>query len=165
MAFSTFGVLLRRARRVWGYGNVFAQCHALFSRSCRALGRDILTTIYHMCRREEWAAAQARGQYDGSSQDAADGFIHFSTAAQIVESAARHRRGQDGLVLIACTADRLGEALRWEPSRGGQLFPHLYGPLPVSAVAAVADLPLGPDGLHRFPAWDDLTRPPAAGTA
>ena len=111
--------------------------------------------IYHMCRCEEWSTAQARGRYDGSSQDAADGFIHFSTAAQIRESAAKHRPGQDGLVLLAVEAGRLGTALRWEASRGGALFPHLYGPLTLSAVVAVHDLPLGGDGKHVFPPLDD----------
>lgn len=109
--------------------------------------------IYHMCRREEWQAAQAAGRYAGSSQDKADGFIHFSTAAQIVGSAARHRAGQSGLVLLEVEARGLGPALRWEASRGGALFPHLYGELPVAAVSRVADLPLGPDGRHIFP-WD-----------
>ncbi|HVI51141.1 MAG TPA: DUF952 domain-containing protein [Candidatus Sulfotelmatobacter sp.] len=109
------------------------------------------TTIYHMCRTEEWRTAQSLGHYDGSSQDAADGFIHFSTAAQVIESAARHRAGQSGLLLLAVAADRLGGSLHWEPSRRGLLFPHLYGPLPLSAVTAVHDLPLGPNGLHVFP--------------
>ena len=107
--------------------------------------------IYHMCRREEWRAAQASGRYPGSSQDQADGFIHFSTAAQIVESAAKHRAGQGGLVLLEVDPAALGPALRWEASRGWQLFPHLYGALPVSAVRRFADLPLGPDGRHVFP--------------
>ena len=111
-------------------------------------------TIYHMCRREEWQAALAQGHYGGSSQDVADGFIHFSTGTQVVESAARHRTGQSGLVLIACAVDRLEHTLRWEASRGGQLFPHLYGPLFPSAVIAVTELPLGDDGLHCFPALD-----------
>ena len=110
--------------------------------------------IFHMCRREEWAAAEASGVYGGSSQDVADGFIHFSTADQVEESAARHRAGQSGLVLLAVDAARLGEALRWETSRGGRLFPHLYGTLPVGAVVAVHDLPLGDDGRHRFPLLD-----------
>ena len=83
--------------------------------------------IYHMCRREEWDAAEARGDYRGSSQDRAGGFIHFSTAEQIVESAARHRTGQAGLVLLAVDPGKLGDALKWEESRGGMLFPHLYG--------------------------------------
>ena len=110
--------------------------------------------IYHMCRREEWQAAEAAGLYRGSSQDAADGFIHFSTAAQIEGSAAKHRAGQDDLVLIAVAPERLGPALRWEPSRGGDLFPHLYGALPIEAVSWVRALPLGADGRHRFPPLD-----------
>jgi uncharacterized protein (DUF952 family) len=109
------------------------------------------TVIHHMCREEEWAAAKLSGSYPGSSQDAADGFIHFSTASQIVESAARHRAGQTGLVLLSVPARLLGDALKWEPSRGGELFPHLYGPLPVDAVTAADPLPLGPDGRHVFP--------------
>ena len=107
--------------------------------------------IYHMCRRDEWQAAQVSGSYPGSSQDAADGFIHFSTAAQVAQSADRHRAGQDGLVLLAADPARLGAALKWEPSRGGQLFPHLYGALPVAAVISAVDLPLGADGRHAFP--------------
>jgi uncharacterized protein (DUF952 family) len=107
--------------------------------------------IYHICRREEWAGAQAAGRYGGSSQDRDDGFIHFSDASQVEASAARHRAGQDGLVLLTVDAAALGDALKWEPSRGGALFPHLYGELPVTAVRRVDDLPLGPDGKHRFP--------------
>jgi uncharacterized protein (DUF952 family) len=106
--------------------------------------------IFHMCRRDEWQDA-ARSVYRGSSQDQADGFIHFSTADQIVESAARHRGGQDGLVLIAVDPAALGPDLKWEPARSGALFPHLYGPLPLTAVSWVRDLPLGPEGLHIFP--------------
>jgi uncharacterized protein (DUF952 family) len=110
--------------------------------------------IYHMCRRAEWAAAEAAGVYRGSSQDAADGFIHFSTAEQIRESARKHRAGQGDLVLVTVDAARLGAALRWEPSRGGGLFPHLYGALPLEAVLRVDPLPLGPDGVHVFPNLD-----------
>jgi len=110
--------------------------------------------IYHTCRREEWAAAQPNGPYPGSSQDRADGFIHFSSRAQIEDSVARHRAGQDGLVLLRVDPEALGAALRWEPSRGGRLFPHLYGPLPLSAVLRVDELPLGRDGRHRFPPLD-----------
>lgn len=111
--------------------------------------------IYHMCRAEEWQAAQASGFYLGSSQDVADGFIHFSTAEQVVESAAKHRAGQTGLVLLAVDVAALGDALKWEPSRGGQLFPHLYGPLPTGAVRSARELPLGADGRHLFPAFED----------
>ncbi len=109
-------------------------------------------SIYHICRREEWEAAQAAGRYSGSSQDTADGFIHFSTAAQIQESAARHRANQSGLVLLAVDADALGAALKWESSRHGEEFPHLYGELPLAALRDVWDLPLGPDSRHQFPA-------------
>lgn len=108
-------------------------------------------TIFHICRRDEWDAARVAGRYDGSSQDAADGFIHFSTAEQVVASAAKHRAGQTGLVLVEVTADALGSALKWEPSRDGKLFPHLYRALPLSAVTRVVDLPLGADGRHVFP--------------
>lgn len=108
--------------------------------------------IFHMCRRDEWQAAERAGRYAGSSQDISDGFIHFSTAEQLRASAAKHRAGQDGLVLLTVDPQRLGDSLKWEPARGGQLFPHLYGPLPVAAVERVDDLPLGPDGTHRFPA-------------
>lgn len=107
--------------------------------------------IFHICRAEEWQAAEARGHYDGSSQDQADGFIHFSDAGQLRESAARHRAGQSGLVLLTVDAAALGAALRWEPSRRGLLFPHLYGPLPLGAVISVRPLPLGDDGQHVFP--------------
>lgn len=110
------------------------------------------TLIYHMCKREEWERALATGSYGGSSQDQADGFIHFSTAEQVVESAAKHRAGQDGLVLLTVDSGVLGDALKWEASRGGALFPHLYGALPVGAVRQSDPLPLGPDGSHVFPA-------------
>lgn len=107
--------------------------------------------IYHMAREEDWLAHGASGTYLGSAHDRRDGFIHFSTREQIAESAAKHRAGEEGLLLLAVETDRLGSALRWEPSRGGALFPHLYGPLPPEAVVSSALLPLGPDGLHRFP--------------
>ncbi|NYZ12905.1 DUF952 domain-containing protein [Azospirillum sp. RWY-5-1] len=120
--------------------------------------------IFHMCRAEEWERAVAAGSYRGSSQDAADGFIHFSTAAQLAGSAAKHRTGQTGLLLLTADAAALGDALRWEAARGGQLFPHLYGALPVVAVTRVDPLPLGADGLHvipahAHPAGDDGERP------
>ena len=110
--------------------------------------------IYHMCRTDEWQSAQVTGAYLGSSQDKADGFIHFSDASQVVESAARHRAGQDGLVLLAVESAALGNALKWEPSRNGVLFPHLYAPLPVAAVRWAKDLPLSTDGRHVFPALE-----------
>lgn len=108
--------------------------------------------IFHMCRADEWQQAQAAGRYEGSSQDKADGFIHFSTALQLPESAARHRTGQTGLLLLTVDAAACGDALKWEASRGGQLFPHLYGALLPAAVIRVDPLPLGADGLHVMPA-------------
>jgi uncharacterized protein (DUF952 family) len=106
--------------------------------------------IYHMCPTETWQAAVRAGEYRGTADDLRDGFIHFSTAEQIAESARRHRAGQAGLVLIAVESVVLSDRLRWEPSRGGALFPHLYGALPAE-VASVKPLPLGPDGEHVFP--------------
>ncbi len=106
--------------------------------------------IYHMCPAEAWEEAVAAGRYTGTEDDRRDGFIHFSTATQIAESARRHRAGQAGLVLVAVAAGRLGGRLRWEPSRDGARFPHLYGPLFPDEAASIAALPLGPDGEHVF---------------
>lgn len=110
--------------------------------------------IFHMCRKDEWEEARSRGAYAGSSQDRQDGFIHFSTAEQLPESARKHRAGQLSIVLLAVEAALLGDTLRWEPSRRGALFPHLYGALPVAAVRWTKDLPLGPDGIHILPPLD-----------
>jgi uncharacterized protein (DUF952 family) len=107
--------------------------------------------IYHVCKKAEWEAARRRGAYAGSSQDTADGFIHFSAGPQVAESVAKHRAGQSGLVLLSVNAAALGAALKWEPARGGALFPHLYGELPLTAVRKVDDLPLDADGRHVFP--------------
>lgn len=107
--------------------------------------------IYKICPAALWREAEAAGVFRGAPVDLADGFIHFSTAAQVVETAAKHFAGQRDLVLVAVEAGRLGGALRWEPSRGGALFPHLHAALPLSAVRWVKPLPLGPDGAHVFP--------------
>jgi uncharacterized protein (DUF952 family) len=106
--------------------------------------------IYKILPRSDWEAACNAGVYEGSPLDKADGFIHFSTAAQAQETASRHFRGQAGLVLLEIEADDLGPALKWEPSRGGELFPHLYGSLPASLVRGVAEAPLGPDDAPRI---------------
>ena len=110
-----------------------------------------MSLIFHMARRAQWEAAQESGVYTGAAEDVSDGFIHFSTATQVRESAAKHRAGEPDLVLVACDPCALGVALRWEAARGGQLFPHLYGPIPLSAVRWAKPLPLGEDGVHRFP--------------
>ena len=107
--------------------------------------------IYHICRADEWADANHSGKYPGSSQDQADGFIHFSTATQVRTSAAKHRAGQDNLILLEVNTDQLGDALRWEASRGGALFPHLYGDLSVHDVVRADPLLLGVDDYHIFP--------------
>ena len=107
--------------------------------------------IFHMCRRDEWHAAQASGHYQGSSQDRADGFIHFSTATQLRRSAEKHRAGQRNLVLLQVRPAHVGEGLRWEPSRSGEDFPHVYGDLRVEDVDAVYELPLDAHGHHLFP--------------
>lgn len=110
-----------------------------------------MSIIYKICTAAEWHAAEQAGAYLGSAVDAKDGFIHFSTAKQVHETAAKHFAGQRDLVLVAVDADALGAALKWEPSRAGALFPRLYGELPLAAVRSVAPLPLGADGRHEFP--------------
>lgn len=110
--------------------------------------------IYTLVRAAEWRVAEAAGHYAGSADDARDGFLHFSTAAQLRASAAKHRAGVPDLVMVEADAAALGTALRWEPAAGGKrpgLFPHLYGVLPLSAVMRVVALPLDADGLHVFP--------------
>ncbi|MBU3031306.1 DUF952 domain-containing protein [Paracoccus marinaquae] len=104
--------------------------------------------IYKIFRAEEWAALQAAGQTDGAPVDVADGFVHFSTALQLPETLARHFAGEDSLTLLACDAGAMGHALRWEPSRGGDLFPHLYRPLRIADIRWTRPIDLGPDG-HR----------------
>lgn len=107
--------------------------------------------IYKLFRGAEWAAAQAQSRFSGSPADIKDGFIHFSTAAQAAETAAKYFAGESGLVLAEIDPDRLEAPLAWEPSRGGALFPHLYGALPLSAVVRTWVLPLAPDGSHALP--------------
>ena len=100
-----------------------------------------MTTIYKICERAAWRLAEQRGAYRGSDADARDGFIHFSTAAQLAGTMAKHFSGQRELLLVAVDADALGPALKWEPSRGGDLFPHLYAAMPLSAVRWTKPLP------------------------
>lgn len=106
--------------------------------------------IFKIFRADEFAAFDTAGATRGAPVDLADGYIHFSTAAQLAETAAKHFAGEDDLVLLALDADRLGADLRWEPSRGGQLFPHLYRELRQSDVLWCRPLPLGPKG-HSLP--------------
>lgn len=106
--------------------------------------------IYKIFRADEWAALQQGGQTEGAPVDVADGFVHFSTAEQAAETAAKHFAGEADLTLLACDADAMGAALKWEVSRGGAQFPHLYRNLRMTDVLWARPLPLV-DGVHRFP--------------
>ncbi|MGB6349040.1 MAG: DUF952 domain-containing protein [Pseudolabrys sp.] len=110
-----------------------------------------MPTIYKICRAQEWRNAERQAMFHGSEVDQRDGFIHFSTAAQVTETAAKHFAGQPDLLLVSVNTSTLGDRLKWEPSRGGALFPHLYGHLDPAAVTRVDPLPLGSDGRHTFP--------------
>ena len=110
-----------------------------------------MALIYKIVSRAEWEAAAKVGTYNGSQVDMADGFIHFSTGAQMRETAAKHFAGQPGLVLVSFDGNAFGDKLVYEPSRGGALFPHLHAPLATSLALAVVPLPLGSDGQHIFP--------------
>lgn len=106
--------------------------------------------IYKLADRAEWERARASGAYEGSAVDRADGYIHMSTSAQLAETARRHYAGRDRLVLAAIDPPALGQALRWEASRGGDLFPHLYGALPLSAALSERALSVAADGTMIF---------------
>ncbi|GGB51130.1 dihydroorotate dehydrogenase [Roseibium aquae] len=110
--------------------------------------------VFKIVPRPLWTDALAKGQFDGAPIDLEDGYIHFSAADQVRETAAKHFAGQDDLLLVACDTAVLGSRLKWEPSRGGALFPHYYGSLPVSAAVWVKDLPLDTHGCHVFPDLD-----------
>ncbi|HEY1474525.1 MAG TPA: DUF952 domain-containing protein [Pseudolabrys sp.] len=110
-----------------------------------------MPTVYKICPAAIWQNGERAGKFRGSEVDLRDGFIHFSTAEQVAETAAKHFAGERDLVLLHVDAAKLGEKLKWEPSRGGALFPHLYGDLDPAAVTRVDSLPLGADGSHQFP--------------
>ncbi len=113
-----------------------------------------MTRIYKLLSRDEWEAARLAERYEGSTVDLADGFIHFSSGDQLAETARRHFSGRGDLVCLAVESEALA-SLKWEPSRGGALFPHLYGPLNPALVAASWTVPLGDDGSPVI----DLDRP------
>jgi len=106
--------------------------------------------VYKILARTAWDAARRAGRFEGAAIDLADGYIHLSTAAQAPETARRHFSGQSDLVLLRIDARRLGAALRWEPARGGELFPHLYGPLDCALVEAMTPIAPAPDGTPRL---------------
>jgi len=108
-------------------------------------------TIYKISPASAWREAERQGVYKGSADDARDGYIHFSTAAQVAETARKHYFGQTGLFLIAVDSDALGESLRWERSRNDELFPHLYGELDLGAVTGILDMRARSDGYHDIP--------------
>ena len=107
--------------------------------------------IYKILSRGEWMAAMTLGRFEGSPVDLQDGYIHFSTAAQAAETARKYFSGQPDLVVLEVEGDDLGVTLKWEPSRGGDLFPHLYATLAVAAVRAVHQAPLDAGGVPRVP--------------
>ena len=110
-----------------------------------------MTTVYKIIAADTWQAATASGAFIGAGIDLNDGYIHLSTGAQARRTAELYFKGQDNLVLVAVDGSSLGAALKYEPSRGGDLFPHVYGPLPLTAVLSMRPLPLAPDGNHVFP--------------
>ena len=114
-----------------------------------------MSLIFKIVGAEEWRSAEAVGVFGGAAVDLADGFMHFSTAGQAAETAAKWFAGRVDLNLIAVDAEALGDALRWEVSRGGALFPHLYAALPIAAVRWRRALPLGSDGRHEFGRLDE----------
>ena len=109
-----------------------------------------VSLIYKIVAADAWSAASAAGRFEGAPVDLKDGYIHFSTAAQVRETAAKHFGGVEGLVLAAFDPAALGAKLIWEPSRGGALFPHLYAPLPVAAVTASRAFSVTIEGEMRF---------------
>jgi len=114
-----------------------------------------VTIVYKICPASLWREAERAGVFRGSEVDQRDGFIHFSDAAQVVETAAKHFAGQSDLLLVRVDTTKLGNRLKWEPSRGGALFPHLYGDLDLTSVMRVDPLPLASDGRHVFPVLED----------
>ena len=113
-----------------------------------------MTTIYRIVTEDEWRAALQAGAFEGSEHDRRDGFIHFSTAEQVRETAEKHYAGRSGLLILSVDPAALAAPLKWEVSRGGALFPHLYGSLPAAAVIRAEKLPLSPEGRFLFPALE-----------
>ena len=111
---------------------------------------DMSNLIYKVCKTSEWDDAVQSGIYGGSCDDRRDGFIHFSTADQLAGTLAKHFAGQDDLVLLTFDSNDLDDRLKWEKSRGGELFPHFYGTLKVTEAKSLQNLSLGPDG-HVLP--------------
>ena len=136
-------------------GDRFGQYIAVLFRSSSQPGLQMQNRmILKIVSRDEWAVATEAGTFRGAEIDLQDGYIHFSSVDQAAETAAKHFAGRDDLLLVAVNEKKLGNSIRWEASRGGQLFPHLYAELKVDLVEQVWELPLGKDGFHRFPDFD-----------
>ena len=126
--------------------------HAVFG---DLLAVSTCRTVYHLALADGWTASACDAAYAGTADDLRDGFLHCSTASQVAASAAKHRAGRDDVILVELDVAALGPALRWEPSRGGALFPHVHGPLPRAAVRRAVRLPLDAEGRHVFPPLAD----------
>ena len=111
--------------------------------------------VYKIMSAAELQQMQRDGVFHGSPVDMADGYIHLSCGSQLAATLDKHFSGVDGLMLAAVDLSRLGDTVRWEPARGGQLFPHIHGRLPVGAVVSVATLERTSDGVVKLPTWDD----------
>ena len=109
------------------------------------------SVIFKVLSSDQWSIAQDQGEFHGAAIDLSDGYIHFSTPEQVRETVEKHFAGQADLVLVGVDPDKLGDDLKWEPSRGGALFPHLYSTLALDCVVSVDELKLGEDGRHIFP--------------
>ena len=114
-------------------------------------GNDEKNLIFKVVSAKEWSVATEQGEFLGAAIDLTDGYIHFSTADQLRETVEKHFAGQSDLLLVSVDADSLGDDLKWEPSRGGALFPHLYAPLSIKSVVMSTEMPLGEDGRHIIP--------------
>ena len=110
-----------------------------------------MATIYKICTQSEWNTAVEQNWFIGSADDLRDGFIHFSTMSQLAETIRRHFSNRHDLLVVAVNVDTPGDALKWEPSRGGELFPHLYGPLKVESALYAAPLAINSDGTVQLP--------------
>jgi uncharacterized protein (DUF952 family) len=107
--------------------------------------------IFKVISSDQWSLAKEEGEFLGAAIDLVDGYIHFSTAGQLRETVEKHFAGASNLLLLGVEVESLGDALKWEPSRGGALFPHLYRPLAIESVVMTAEMPLGEDGVHAIP--------------
>ena len=134
-----------------GVVDTVGDCLKISSRFKRQALAELVVKIYKICPASAWREAERLGVYRGSADDARDGFIHFSTAAQVGETARKHFFGQRALFLVEVDADALGDALRWERSRNDELFPHLYGELDLDTVQSVYSIHVRSDGFHDIP--------------